>query len=612
MNFSAVDSLLPIGTGQFQSLDYVVFIAMLAISMAVGIYFGFFGNNNSTEEYLLGGRRMKTIPIAISLIASQISGVTILAIPAEMYGYGTQYAIMVPFMIVIVSIINFVFVPVFYHNNIYNCYEYLEMRFSLRVRHLLTVIFMLYSYVFLPVILFIPAIALAQVTGMNVHLINTIACSVCVIYTMLGGIKAVVWTDVIQGSIMVGASLVILICGIREVGSASEVIDRAIKGKRIELFNMDLDLTARATFPNMVLGGICLWTSYIGLNQSCVQRIVALKSVKHAKNSLWIFCFGYYIIVGINCFIGITMFARYYECDPLKLGIVDKLDKMVPYFVQDTVGNLSGMTGVFISCVFSAGLSTMSANFNSISGVIYQDYIRKIPGFQDTEKRANIWMRMIVVLSGVFCVLSGFIVDKFGSLLEIIMTISTVSSGATLGVYCLGMLNPWANEHGAFWGTMSSIVFTGYLCVRSKIAVLAGQITYPLLPTKVDGCDVFGINVTDTFTPESLNSSSSSPIFTDDDSFALHKISFVWFAVFGFLMVPLVGIPISLLTGSNDVYKTGKRLISPVAHWLLPEDIRNKEPPLNTEIPIINKEGNQVKETTWVWEGAEKAEKGGK
>uniref|UniRef100_A0A1B0CWJ9 Uncharacterized protein n=1 Tax=Lutzomyia longipalpis TaxID=7200 RepID=A0A1B0CWJ9_LUTLO len=69
MNFSAVDSLLPIGTGQFQSLDYVVFIAMLAISMAVGIYFGFFGNNNSTEEYLLGGRRMKTIPIAISLIA---------------------------------------------------------------------------------------------------------------------------------------------------------------------------------------------------------------------------------------------------------------------------------------------------------------------------------------------------------------------------------------------------------------------------------------------------------------------------------------------------------------------------------------------------------------
>lgn len=244
------------------------------------------------------------------------------------------------------------------------------------------------------------------------------------------------------------------------------------------------------------MGGVIMWAAYIGLNQSCVQRIVALKTVKHAKNALWLFCLGYYIVVGINLFIGITMFARYYKCDPLKLGIVDKLDKMVPHFVQDTIGKFSGMTGVFISCVFSAGLSTMSANFNSLSGVIYEDYVKKLPGFQHSEQKANFWMKSIVVLSGIFCVAAGIIVDKFESILEVMMTIPSVSSGATLGVYCLGMLDPWANEKGAFWGTIASVAFTGYLAVRSKLAILSGEMSYPLLPTRIDGCNEFGINIT--------------------------------------------------------------------------------------------------------------------
>ncbi|GAB0088916.1 sodium-coupled monocarboxylate transporter 2 [Sergentomyia squamirostris] len=608
MNFTTIETLLPLGSGHFQVLDYVVFIAMLLISVAIGIYFGFFsGNIQSTEEYLLGGRRMKTIPIAASLIASQISGVTILSVPAEMYGYGTQYAIMVPFMIVTVSIINFVFIPVFYNNNLSNCYEYLELRFSRRLRHLVTVTFLVNTYLVLPIVLFIPAIALAQVTGINVHLINTIACTVCVVYTMLGGIKAVVWTDVIQGAIMVVASLVILIFGVREVGSLSEVINRAINEDRIQFFNMSLDLTERTTLPNMLLGTVCMWTVYMGLNQSCVQRIVALKTVKHAKNAMWLFCIGYYIILVINCLIGLTMFARYHACDPLKVGLVDKLDKMVPFFVQDTVGRFSGMTGIFISCVFSAGLSTISASFNSLSGVIYEDYLRKLPGFQHSEPRANFFMKTIVVLSGVYCVAAGVIVHKFGSILEMILTIPSLSSGAILGVFLMGMVNPWANEKGAFWGAFASVIVATYLTVRSKIAVLMGDLSYPLKPSRIDGCDEFGLNVTSIL----LNSTITTPVtpVDDDDGFEIYKISFAWFSIFGLLAVFIVGIPISMFTGSNDIYKTGKRLISPVAHWMLPDEIRNKDSTLTVDVVTDKTRDNQVKETTWVWETTDKEEK---
>lgn len=108
----------------FGFVDYTVLVVILSISLGIGFFFGCCRNaNKSTEEYLLGGRQMKTIPIAISLIASQLSGISIMAFPAEVYVHGIQIALQIPLMIFVVAIINKIFVPVFYHNHIANCYE---------------------------------------------------------------------------------------------------------------------------------------------------------------------------------------------------------------------------------------------------------------------------------------------------------------------------------------------------------------------------------------------------------------------------------------------------------------------------------------------------------
>lgn len=147
----------------FGAADYTVFTVMLGISTAIGIYFGCFGQNSqSTEEYLLGGRKMKTIPIAISLIASQLSGISIMSIPAEMYSFGSQYFVLVPMMIIVVILLNYVIIPVFYSNNIANCYEYLEMRFNKKTRTFITFLFVVNILLILPVIMFIPSLAFSQ------------------------------------------------------------------------------------------------------------------------------------------------------------------------------------------------------------------------------------------------------------------------------------------------------------------------------------------------------------------------------------------------------------------------------------------------------------------
>uniref|UniRef100_A0A182W0T7 Sodium/solute symporter n=1 Tax=Anopheles minimus TaxID=112268 RepID=A0A182W0T7_9DIPT len=558
--------------GEFSVEDYTVFTIMLGISTAIGVYFGFFQKqkNQTTEEYLLGGRKMKTFPIAISLIASQLSGVSIMSVPAEMYSYGAQYWIIAPTMILITMIINYIFVPVFYNNHITNCYQYLEDRFSPAVKKFVTFTYVLNIYLILPIFIFIPALAFSQVTGINIHLINGIVCGVCIFYTMLGGIKAVVWTDVVQGMIMFVSCFLVVAIGVARIGGLSEVYERAAAGDRLEIFDMTLDTTTRQTFWTASVGNLFLWTGYLGLSQSCVQRIVSVPSMRHARTALWIFCVGFIIIMTLNCFTGIVIFAKYFDCDPIKVGLVQKADKLLPFFVQDVVGNLKGMPGVFISCVFSAGLSTMSANLNSLAGLIYEDYIRPFKLFKHTDALANRTMKLLIFVSGVYCIAMGLIVEQFGHILQMVVTIASVTQGAVMGIFCLGMLWPWANKHGALWGSASSVIVMSWIIAGAQVAISNKELIYPPKPTSVDGCYEYGFNVTANDFPTLM-----AP--QEEAEFSIYNTSFVWYSTIGTFMVFLVGIPVSYFTGSQDMRNFRPKLISPLVHWLLPEEVRQNE-----------------------------------
>lgn len=126
---------------------------------------------------------------------------------------------------------------------------------------------------------------------------------------------------------------------------------------------------------------------------------------------------------------------------------MSKADKLVPRFVEDVVGHMSGMPGMFISCVFSASLSSVSATMNALSGVIYLDYIKPLKFYRHTERRANIIMKAIIILFGIECIFGVFFVAKFSSLFQLVNTVGGTIIGAKFGVFTLGMLWPWANKH---------------------------------------------------------------------------------------------------------------------------------------------------------------------
>lgn len=150
--------------------------------------------------------------------------------------------------------------------------------------------------------------------------------------------------------------------------------------------------------------------------------------------------------MGFNCVTGIIMYAYYHNCDPVAAQIVTKYDKLMPRFVKDIAGQITGMPGIFISCVFSASLSTVSAALHCISGVIYSDYIIPLKLFKHNDVNANRAMRLTIFLLGSYMAFSGLLVKYFSSLFQAVNTVAGITTGAKFGTFTLAMLYPWANQ----------------------------------------------------------------------------------------------------------------------------------------------------------------------
>lgn len=165
----------------------------------------------------------------------------------------------------------------------------------------------------------------------------------------------------------------------------------------------------------------------------------------------------------------------------------------MPFFVQDIMGHLAGMPGVFISCVFSAALSSLSATLNSLAGVMYFDYIK--PWIKHTEAKANWSMKIIVVVMGGYCILGGFMVQNFNSILQTVVTITGINTGAVVGVFLLGMFVPRCNAKTAVSSIIFSVIAMVWVIVNGQINFKTGLIKYDVLANSLDQCEARGLDI---------------------------------------------------------------------------------------------------------------------
>ncbi|KAL4717724.1 hypothetical protein ACJJTC_000873 [Scirpophaga incertulas] len=551
----------------FDWLDYLVFGAMLLFSALIGVYFAFFARRkqNTTAEYLMGGKTMGMFPISMSLIASYVSGISLLGLPAEMYTYGTQLWTIVLSEWVVSLTISVVYLPVFYNLQITSTYEYLRLRFSQKVRLLGSIIFIIQMMLYIPIVIYVPALAFSQVTGINIHLITPIVCIVCIFYTTLGGLKAVVWTDTLQTVLMYFGVVFVLAYGTWRLGGVENVFAINGKGERLEFFGMDPDPTIRHTFWSTVFGNYFGWLASCSVNQAMVQRCLALSSLKRARVTIFIMAAGIIIIVSLCCYTGLVIYATFAECDPLSTGAIRKSDQLLPYFVMTITGAIPALPGIFMSGVFSAALSSMSTGLNSMCGVIFEDLIRPAYNKPISEKSASFIMKMIVVVIGATCVALVFLVEHMGALIQAGKSLSGITAGSLLGLFSMGLFLPWVNATGALAGGVTSTLLVGWISLGTQAAMMRGDIIIVPKPISVIGC--VG-NLTSLTTP--TPSPRHTVEFDRSGTFFLYRLSYLYYTLVGMIVCIIIGTIVSFFTQPNDPAMVHRDLLTPVIHRWLP------------------------------------------
>lgn len=537
--------------------DYLVLVLVLGVSLLVGLYYGCCGSRQSTDgEYLLGNKEMRMLPVAISLIAGYISGITLLGTPGDIYSYGTQYYAIILGIFFMSFAINYLFLPVFTELGVKSSYEYLQVRFRHRaVRTVSAFIFIFDEIITIPIYMYVPCLALEQVTTLSRMWTAPAVMLVCILYTGLGGLKAVVWTDAIQMCIFCLSLVLIFVLGTVSVGGFGVVFTAAHQGGRLELFNVDLDPLQRTTLWGAVIGGFMYWTGFNSVNQTCVQRYLSVPNLRTARRAVWVFSAGVAGIITFCTYIGLLMYAYFQDCDPLAAGIVGTSDQLLAHFVMRVEGQLSGLPGLFMAGVFAAALSSISVSLNSTAGVVLDDFWRSYASRSLTDTQAAVFAKATCAAFGFACVGLMMAMQNVEYIIQVAMTLTGIAAGTQFGLFSLGMFNPWANYKGAIVGAVTSLLVVSWLSVGAQVMSMEGRISYPRLPTNVTGCDPPVVP-----TPQPT---------TDPTVLSLYRVSYLWTASIGWLIVMIVGSLVSVVTGPDSPLDSKLAVFSPPVAALL-------------------------------------------
>uniref|UniRef100_A0A667Y521 Solute carrier family 5 member 6a n=1 Tax=Myripristis murdjan TaxID=586833 RepID=A0A667Y521_9TELE len=502
---------------QFTTVDYVIFALLLVASAGIGLFYAFSGGRQrTTQEFLLADRSMSCLPVSLSLLATFQSAVAILGAPSEVYTYGTQYWFLGCSYFLGLLIPAHVFIPVFYRLRLSSAYEYLELRFNKTVRICGTV-----TFIFQMVSLFF----------------------VFLLIYLLGGLKAVIWTDVFQTVVMFAGQLAVIVVGASQAGGIAEVWRKAVNGSRISGLDLNPNPLERHTFWTLGVGGVFLMLALYGVNQAQVQRYLSSRTEKEAVMSCYVVFPCQQLVLCLGCLMGLVMFARYGEDSPLDKGYVKTNDQMVLYFVMDVFRDLPGLPGLFVACLFSGALSTISSAFNSLATVTMEDLIK--PHFPAmTEAKATLLSKGLALAYGLICLAMAYIASLMGSVLQAAFSIFGMVGGPLLGLFCLGMFFPWANATGAVVGLIAGLVMAFWIGIGSFVMRMSGS-TPPLNTTAPP---LFG-NMTTAVMTTLVSSATAKPRPTGVE--ALYSLSYMWYSAHNSTTVVVVGLLVSLLTGTD-------------------------------------------------------------
>lgn len=442
----------------FGWINWCVVAIYLAGMIGVGWWFMKREGASSTEAYFRGGQRVPAWVAGLSIFATMLSALTFMGIPARAYQTDVSWYIGQLPILLIVPLVAFCYLPFFRKLNLTSAYEYLERRFDLGCRLFASLSFMLLHIGRIAIVLYLPALALAAVSDINVSASILIIGVLCLIYTVIGGIEAVVWTDAIQALVlMAGAILCLVLAVLRVDGGFNGIMEIANHdAKLFESLRWNSFDVADGTSSVVILFVAFFFNSLIPYTsgQDVVQRYVTTRDIGAARRSLWVTMwmslFGSMVFFGL----GVAIYAFYKTHPQLADPALMANDSILPFYIMQQLP--VGVSGLVIAAIFAAAQSTISSSLNSVATAYVKDLDMRLlrPGREDRSYLRS--AQAVVVVVGCFGI--GVALWMAGSHIESAFktfnTLIGLTAGSLGGLFALGVFTRRANARGAMAGAV--------------------------------------------------------------------------------------------------------------------------------------------------------------
>ncbi|MDO5552913.1 MAG: sodium:solute symporter [Planctomycetia bacterium] len=442
---------------EFGLLNYTILALYMILMLAVGVRF--MSGNRDTETYFRGGGTLPWWATGISIFATMLSAITFLAIPAKAFATNWNMLFFNFCVLLVTPIVVYFYLPRFRKIKSQSAYAYLEERFNRPVRWFASGLFSLFMITRIAIVLYLPAVALSIASGMNVYFCILLSGLITLIYSTIGGMRAVVWCDVIQGFILAGGALYSFLWLVWHIdgGFLGFVRDASASGK-LDTFNLTLDFS-QPVFWVVLLGGCAASIISYTSDQTMVQRYMVSTDEKKAAHSIWLNMWLVLPITLLFFSIGSAMFV-YYQQNP-EQGMPNTAinDAIYPWFIANQLPN--GISGILIASIFAAAMSTLSSNINSASAALTTDFF-KVLRPESSEHGEMKFARFSGIFAGLAgiglaLVLASCNIESLWDQFNVFLGLLTGTLGA---LFFLAFFVPRVDGRGAITGVVVSVLLT--------------------------------------------------------------------------------------------------------------------------------------------------------
>lgn len=430
------------------AIDIGITIGYLLLMLFIGYLSG--RKNKTQDDYFLAGRSMPWIPVALSVAATMISANGFVGGPGWAYNSG-MYPVMVNITVPLAVFIALsVTTPIIYQMKVTSIYEYMGKRLGKYTRGLTILQFFVNSIIQISSMVYIPVLILQMITGWSFYILVPLVVVTALAYTLMGGIKAVIWTDSIQMIVVIGSVFLVIYTAVKGCsGGLGDTLAAAQAAGKLNALDFSTDITRENTFWATLIGGSVMWIRYFCFDQAQVQRVLTSKSLKSAKNSFVVSAFIMNIVYYIMLLVGAILFVFY---GGRKFGTSNEI--MITFILNELP---TGAIGLIIAGVFAAAMSSVDSLLNSMTAVFTKDVYEAY--FKKKEASLKVTM-MITVVIGI--IMTGVIFIGFNgsvkSILDLVGSYISYFAGPAAGAFILAMFTKKANDKGTALGMLTGLI----------------------------------------------------------------------------------------------------------------------------------------------------------